>query len=138
MFENHGYISNTILSCLDHFFLNRWYLFIICIIFLNLSPMRLGKSKLSEAKKNEPSTEELHSVVSKILKEVDFNTVSCFRLDDASAFDSFFSSFSILIYLIVKIILGVQATLADILRQLGMNMIIMALIAHLTLQSRTK
>lgn len=40
--------------------------------------MKLGKVKASKAAKSGPSKEELHAVVSDILKEVDFNTVRSF------------------------------------------------------------
>lgn len=40
--------------------------------------MNPGKTKASKESSREPSTEELHAVVSDILKEVDFNTVSGF------------------------------------------------------------
>ena len=71
----------------------------------------IGKVKTSKATNSEPSTEELHAVVSDILKEVDFNTVRSFRLDALHLLS---------LSLDITKFCSWQATLADILRQLGM------------------
>lgn len=77
----------------------------------NVSFCILGKGK----KKTGPSSEELHSVVTSILKEVDFNTVSSL-LPYFFFIVILFSKFNL--YILNKMF-TMQATLADILKQLG-------------------
>ncbi|KAB5532172.1 hypothetical protein DKX38_018842 [Salix brachista] len=72
-----------------------------------------GKAKSNEKAKAEPTRQEMHAVVVNILKEVDFNTVSL-ACDLALQFAQF------LLHFPYKSVSGdVQATLSDILRQLG-------------------
>lgn len=60
----------------------------------------------------------MHSVVANILKEVDFNTVSNVSVAIHIQFECF--KFSQFIYFLYFVYLLLQATLSDILRQLGM------------------
>ena len=73
-----------------------------------------GKRRASK-KDKEPTKEELQAVVRDILKEVDFNTVSLNRFKPSLLF----SSSLILASTNEEFIYALQATLADILKQLG-------------------
>lgn len=83
-----------------------------------LMPM-VGKGKSSKKAKAEPSREDMHAVVVDILKEVDFNTVS----DISVAIHVLFAylEFCNITYLQYFVLPLMQATLSDILRQLGMT-----------------
>ena len=79
-----------------------------------------GKSNSSKKAKAEPSREDMHAVVVDMLKEVDFNTVSNVFLCHFMYCLNFISFF--LIIFLKNIVLSLmQATLSDILRQLGMT-----------------
>jgi protein DEK len=75
-----------------------------------------GKGKTSKKAKAEPSREEMHAVVVDILKEVDFNTVSSTFVQHH--IDWFVKV--LLCHFKCTVFLMMQATLSDILRQLGM------------------
>lgn len=56
------------------------YQFYVSSTSLTVEPFGTGKGKSVKKAKAEPSKEELHAVVSIILKKVDFNTVSLYSL----------------------------------------------------------
>ncbi|KAL3001603.1 hypothetical protein AAZX31_08G010500 [Glycine max] len=74
-----------------------------------------GKDKSSEKAKAEPSKEELHRVAVDILKEVDFNKVSNVFLCHFMYLFCFFN----IVQFFFFVFSFMQATLSDILRQLG-------------------
>lgn len=91
---------------------------LFCIFLEQLSwvPIWVGKGKASKKAKPEPTKEELHAVVVDILKKVDFNTVSGTLF---LAFTDEMVSLTLIMSLTNFALLIMQATLSDILRQLG-------------------
>lgn len=76
-----------------------------------------GKGKSSEKAKAEPSKVEMHRVAVDILKEVDFNKVSNVFLCHFMYLFCFFN----IVQFFFFVFSFMQATLSDILRQLGMT-----------------